>query len=1187
MPGLNKSARTLTLSLAAICVALAVFAQSINQSQIRGTITDSSGAVIPSAKVTITNVGTNISQSTTSNGSGAYAFTALTAANYELTVDAPGFATARQVGITLTVNQQTTLNITMKPATAETRVTVSAVPVLLETGNATVGATIESQYMTHLPLEGRSTFGLTFLSPGVTETAGMGIENSYPGGTQFISNGQRNASASIRLDGVLLTAPEQGEGGQSGTYFHPNTEGVQEMKVENNSFSAEYGMGTVINQLMKSGTNQFHGSAYWYNSNGVYNARDFFNSGPRPKSNSNQAGFSVGGPIVKNKTFFFADFEEVRSSSPQTITATVPTDAERNGDFSKAIAIDEDGNPVPNTIYNPFLICDDANPNSPCPAGTNSDERPAYPGNVIPSGDIDPVGQALMNLYPKPNTSGNLYGLDNFNQTILSTFNSTQVDAKIDQHFSERSVLSVRFGTIWDKGETPTVFGDDEFNDGNQFSDRIYNAGINYSYAPTPNTLWTSTFGIDRVSEPTNDVNFPDLTSAGFPSYLAQDGITRMPAITMEDSPGTSLFSQCCVITKFAHTLLNYTSAFEWTKGNHTIKFGGQQWIFYNNFYEPDSPTGNYAFSQFATSQSPFDTGNGSQGNDLASLLIGWPNDDSYIQVVKSVADRSSQTSFYVEDNWRATPKLTLNLGLRYQWNTPYTERDNNTQFSDFSGDSGITIPGLAQYGHTGTLLGTTIFASSKRRRLPIDWNNIAPRFGFAYLVNTNLVFRGGGGVYSGFPTATNFQYPGPAYGGYFTPFFSLDGGITRNTTLSNPFPGGLPVPQGQTYGPLAMWGLGNDNINGTAAADDADIYQWNLGFQQAFPKGIVISVNYVANRSTHLPWAGTQNRNFIPSSVRSQYTSAQLESQVANPFQPLFSGPNAIFDVPESQYSNDTLPLLNLLRPYPQFDGSFNGYYRTEASSWYNALQVVFRKRAGKYLNFQGNYTWSKSMDNSSAGPNSWLGTLGAGMPQELDHLNREWSVSANDATNRLVGAVMFQLPVGRGYAIGNQMNHALDAFIGGWQLNLLGTYQSGQPLNVSMANDRLADGVQRPNVNPACLSSTFRTGINMTDAAISGQPYLKTSCFSDPGDQQAGNARRYISQIRTDGIQRADLTLEKNFRLESHGTIEVHADCFNCTNTPRFFAPNTSYQDPNFGIIDSTAAAARNLQLGLRFEF
>ncbi|MFZ0662237.1 MAG: TonB-dependent receptor [Acidobacteriaceae bacterium] len=1151
------------------CSAGLIFAQSINQSQIRGTITDPSGAVIPGAKITITDVGTNISQATTSNGGGGYAFTALGASNYELTVEAPGFATAKRVGITLSVNQQTTLNVALKTATEEVKVTVTSIPVLLDTGNPTLGATIPTAYLTHLPLEGRDPFALTFLAPGVTESAGSGIDDSYPGGTNFISNGQRNSSANIRLDGVLITAPEQGEGGNSGIYFQANEEGLQEVAIENNSTSAEYGGGTIINEQMKSGTNRLHGSVYWFNSDGAYSARDFYNSGPKPGSASNQAGGSLGGPIVKNKTFFFVDFQESRSSSPVNIVGTVPTADEINGDFSQATAFDEDGDLVPNQIYDPFMI------------DQTTDIRPAYSDNMIPSTEIDPVGQAILKLYPAPNIPGNLTGANNFRDVILSTFDSTQVDAKIDQHFSPKSALSVRFGTIWAKGLTPTVFGDADFNDGNQFTDRIYNSGINYSYAPTPNTLWISTFGLDRVSEPTQDVNYPNLTSVGFPSYLINNGINRMPAIIMADAPWTSLYSQCCVITQFAHTLLNYTSAFQWTKGNQTLKFGGQQWIFYNNFFEPDSPTGNFDFDQFATSESPFDTGNGAQGNDFASLLLGWPNQNSYINVGPPVADKSLQTSFYAQDNWRATTKLTLNLGLRYQWDTPYMERHNNSQFSDFTGDSGISVPGLP-----GTLLGTTIFASSKRRRLPIYWKNVAPRVGFAYLLNPKLVFRGGAGVYYGYPITTNFQYPGTAYTASPTPFFSLDGGITRNATLEDPFPGGIPEPQGQTYGQLAMWGLNNGNALGNAPARDANIYQWNLGFQQAFPANIIISVNYAANRSTHLPWAGTNNRNFISSAVRTQYTSQQLSNLVDNPFQPLFSGPNAIFDVPSSQYGDDQIPLLNLLRPYPQFDGSFAGNILTEAASWYNALQVVFRKRAGKYLNFEGNYTWSKAMDDSSAGSNDWVGTLGNGSaPQELDHLNREWSISANDATNRAVVAVMFQLPVGRGFLIGSNMNRGLDAVIGGWQLNALTTYQSGQPLAIYMANARLADGSQRPNVT--CKMGGLKTGISITTAAITGAPYLNSSCFADPGDQQAGNAPRYFSSIRSDGIRRADLTFEKNFSLESHGHIEFHADCFNCTNTPRFWSPDTGYQDSTFGVISSTAAAPRNMQLGLRYQF
>lgn len=1169
----KRAALLLAPLLGSFFIAVVIFAQSINQSQLRGTITDQSGAVIPRAKVTITNVHTNISQTTTSNGGGAYAFTALTAADYELTVQAPGFAISKQVGITLTVNQRSTLDVTMKPATAETKVTVNAIPVLLQTGNNTVGVTISTQYLTHVPLEGRDPFGLTYLSPGVTETAGTGIEDSYPGGTQFVSNGQRNSTAQIRLDGVLLTAPEQGEGGQSGIYFQANEEGLQEVKVENNGTSAEYGSGTVINELMKSGTNRLHGSAYWFNSNGVFSARDFFNSGPKPKFNSNQAGFSLGGPIFKNKTFYFVDFQEARSSSPVNIVATVPTAAEINGDFSGAVSLDGNGNPIPNQIFDPNNI------------DPNTDLRPAYQNNMIPGPEIDPIGQAILKLYPKPNLTGNQTGALNFRDVILSTFDSTQVDAKIDQHFSQKSQLSVRFGTIWSKGITPTVFGDSAFNDGNQFTDRIYNSGINFSYAPTPNLLWISTFGLDRVSEPTSNVNYPSPTTVGFPSYLIQNGVDRFPAIEMEDAPWTPLFDQCCVDTKFAHTLLNYTSALEWTKGQQTLKFGGQQWIFYNNFFQPNYPDGFFSFTQFSTSQSPFDTANGSQGNDFASLLLGWADDNSFTTVSQPTEDRSLQTAFYVEDDWRATSKLTLNLGLRYQWDTPYTERHNNTQFSDFTGDSGISVPGLAAYGHSGPLLGTTIFATSKMRHTGIVRDQFAPRLGFAYLVNKSLVFRGGAGVYYGYPVATNWQYPGTAFSATPTAFFSLDGGVTRNVTLANPFPGGIPPAQDRTYGKLAMWGLNNQNNIDTADARDASIYQWNLGFQQALPANIVIEINYSANRSTHLPWDGTRNRNFIPSSIRSQMTTAELSTPVSNPFQSLFSGPNAIFNEPGSQYGNSTLPLLNLLRPYPQFDGPFDGYYLMEASSWYNAMEVVFRKRAGKYLNFEGNYTWSKNMDDSSAAQNDFMGTLASGMPQELDHLKENWSVSANDATNRAVVAVMFQLPVGRGFLIGNNMNRVLDSFIGGWQVNALTTYQSGQPLDIFMANARLADGNQRPDVT--CSAANLRTGISITNAAITGQPYLNRNCFADPGDQQAGDAPRYFSAIRSDGIHRADITLEKNFSLESHGTIEFHADCFNCTNTPRFAIPDTGYEDATFGVISSTAAAARNMQLALRYQF
>ncbi len=1147
--------------------ALSVHAQSSQQAGIRGTVSDSSGATVGGAGVTITDVGTGIAQQTTTDSHGAYAFTALGASAYRMTVEAPSFGRVEKTGITLTVNQQTTLNITLSASSQQT-VTVQAVPVLLDSDNPTLGADIGTEYLTQVPLENRDPFGLAFLAAGVTETAGSGIGDSYPAGTNFVSNGQRNSTADIRLDGNLLTAPEEGEGGTTNIFYQATVEALQEVKVQNNGVSAEYGSsgGTVIDEVMKSGTNKFHGSGYLFNQNAIYDARDYFNSGPKPDHSQYQDGFSIGGPIRKGKTFFFGDLESVIANSPVNILATVPTAAETNGDFSQSINA--------GSIYDPFTI------------DPGTQVRQPYNNSRIPSTEIDPVGQATLKLYPKPNTASNS-GANNYRNVILATSKSLLYDAKIDQHFTDKSTLSTRFSNVIASGNTPTVFGDTEFNDGLQYTERVYNVGLNYVYTPTPNTVWTSTFGLDRVSQPSHS-HYPSPTAAGFPNYLIQNGVNRFPAIIMEDGPWTSIYDQSSVDTTFAHTLLDYTSAFAWTKGKQTLKFGGEQRVFYNNFFQPSYPNGFFSFAQHVTAQVPYDTNNGTEGNAFAGLLIGYGDPGgSGINVSQSVADKSGETAFYAQDDWRITSKLTLNLGMRYQWSTPYTERKNNTQFSDFNGDSGIAIAGFA-----GTLKGTTQFATSGMRNVPTDWNNVAPRLGFAYLANDTLAIRGGAGVYYGLNVATNYQYPGPAYTSSPEAFFTKDGYLTRSATLSDPFPGGIQQPQETKYGKLAMWGLNDPNNLGTETARNAEIYQWNLGLQQAFPGNIVIGLNYSASRSTHLPWGGynsTSNRNFIASSVRRQYTSQELATPVNNPFQSLFSGPHAIFNEPESQYGDAQIPQLNLLRPYPQYDGFFEGLPKLSANSLYNALQVVFQKRQGHYLNFEGNYTWSKNMDDSSTGFNAFVGTLNNGNPQELDHLKNEWSTSANDATNRIVAAVVFTLPVGRGELIGGHMDHALDAAIGGWKLTTLATYQTGQPLAVSMSNARIADGNQRPSV--LCSKGTpLTTGISIHNAGEFGTPWVNTNCFADPGDQQPGDAPRYFSNLRADGIHQADVTLEKQYAFgEKYGHLEVHADCFNCTNTERFGTPDTAYGDATFGLISSTAAGAlpRNMQLGIRYEF
>jgi hypothetical protein len=1179
--------------MAALVLPGMLFGQASYQGQIRGVASDATGAVVANATVTITEVGTNVTQSARTDNAGGYTLRALRPSTYEVKVEAAGFQTVEKKGVVLAVGQEASLNFTLRPAGTSTQVQVTEAAPLLDTDSSVLGTDITSQYVKEIPLLNRNFFGLVFLNAGVSEAAGSGTADNYPSGTNFVSNGQRNATAEIRMDGALISAPEQGEGGNSNVYYEPSVEVVQEFKVQNNSFAAEFGSsgGTVVNMALKSGTNALHGSGWWFGQRSFLDANDFFSNQAglaRPDHSRNQYGFSLGGPIRKNKTFFFVDIERVLETDPVPILATVPTALERTGDFSQTMITDPNtGDVVLDKIYNPHVLL-------------SNGSRPQYAGNVIPQ--LDPIGANILALYPLPNQPGNPDGTNNFRDNTNAFTKALQFDAKLDEQFSTNTHVAGRFSHAHSSNAVPTIFGDGEFNDGINFVTSVENSSLQLDETLRPNLLLTGRFSVEYVYAPGYN-NYPSATSVGFPSLLdgANPGISRMPAI-LTDSPWTSLFDQCCVDTKFAHTLYSYSSALEWAHGKHNFKFGGEQRLFFNNFQQPPYPTGYFHFSQDVTEQ-VVGAFNPDQGNPFADIAIGF-GDYGGIAIYPAIANKSKETGFYAQDNWKLTHTLTLNLGLRYEWSTPYTERNNLIQFSNFSGNSGIVVAGLPQ--NQGPLLGTTQFATSGDRHVPIDRNNWGPRLGFAYQLSSNTVVRGGAGVYFGMNVATNFQYPGSAYRKDGVVYFTQDNFQTQYATLENPFPAGLPAPQGRKYGALANWGFADQNDLGTGQAQNADIYQWSLGVQHLFPWQLVVSADYSANHSTHLPWGGaggicgcgvtTRDRNYIASSVRRQYNTQdlynQLHNTVDNPFQPLFSGPNAIFSEPDSQYNNDQIPLINLLRPYPQFDGTFEGLPLLEASSFYNALQIRFEKRTSHYLSFEGGYTFSKSTDDSSAGRNAWVGSLASDNPQELDNLRAEHSISANDATHRLALAIVAESPIGRGRWIGSGMNRALDGVVGGWTVSTIVTLQSGQPMDIGMSQPTLDDGNQRPDVT--CNPST---GISAHRAALSGQSTLNSNCFAyagaDPntgiGYEQPGNAPRYFSNLRTDGIHNIDIALEKSFVPREGMKIEVRGEFFNFFNTPRFAPPDTLWGDSTFGQISSTVAGStpRHGQLGVRFEF
>ena len=1221
--------RNSLLSVAVLLLVSSAFGQASYTAQVRGIVSDQTGAVVQNATVTITNDGTGIAMTTRTDERGLYTFTGLRPAVYTMKAEAKGFQTAERKQLVLQVDQQTSVDFSLKPPGVLATVDVTTAAPPLDTESAALGTDITNEYVRDIPLYNRSFFGLAFLAGGVTETTGSGINDNYPSGTNFVSNGQRNATAQITLDGSPLSAPEQGEGGNSNVYYEPSVEIVQEFKVQNNSFSAEFGNngGTVVNIVLKQGTNQFHGSGWWYGQRSAFDSRDYFNTGEKLDHLRDQYGFAVGGPIRRNKTFFFFDIEKVRQQDPVNIEGVVPTDLERNGDFSQSPAnLPDPTRPETSTagIYDP--CAGNTDPNFVCPRNQFSDSGIL---NKIPANKINQIGQNLINLYPHANVPGAAFPDPNFRKVTLQSDPGWQFDIKLDHQISDKHKIGGRYSRHHDLLSVPTIVGSSNFGpsgDGVLYTTDAQNGSLEYNWAIKPTLLWTNRFSVDRVRAPGQSNHYPTLESVGLPAILDQNNLDRVPYLNVGDG-FLSIYSQCCVDTAFAHTLVSYSSGLQWVRGSHSIKFGGEQRVFYNNFRQPDWPTGILNFNREITTQDPNGSlGSINQGNPFATMLVGFPAnaDDSglsaVVHIVPEVGDKSKETAFYVQDDWKVTPRLTLNLGLRYEWSTPYSERNNQIQFSDFTGSTGFNIPvdrsaDFPEFGQIGNVIGTTIFATSGHRNASVDRNNFAPRVGFAYQLASNTVLRGGAGVFYGMNVATNFQYAGPAFSKFAPLYFTKDNFVTQYATLSNPFPAGLAPPQGRTYGKLANWGYSNGSDLDTGVARSAEIYQWNLGVQHMLPGQIVIGVDYSANRSTHLPWAGaslsTRERNFLSSKVRNALVNAlnpthdpspdntvvsdYLANLVDNPFQCFFTTvaspasycPAApIFnpaDVADSIYVDDQIPQGNLLRPYPQFDGSFAGLPLLIATSWYNSLQIRFQKRASHYISFEGNYTLSKATDDSAAGRNAWIGNLQYDNPQLLDDLKAEHGISANDATHRLTAAIILDIPVGRGRFVGRGMNKIADAIVGGWSLDSVITLQSGQPIAVFNAASRLTDGNQRPNV----VCSQLRTGLSWSEAAQTGLPYLNQDCFADPGDNIPGDAPRHFSNLRGEGIRNLDLSFTKEFQIRERSQLQIRAEMFNVANHQRFAFPDVGSGDGSFGTVTSTTNNYRRMQFGARFQF
>jgi len=591
---------------------VSVLAQASFSAQVRGVVQDSSNAVVPKVVVTLTNDGTQVSLKTNTDEMGRYIFNGLPPATYTAKVEIAGFKTIVRPNVVLRVSQQMDLDFTLELGEITSTVEITAESTLLNSVSAALGTEVTNRYIIDIPLAGRSTANLAFLAPGTTEVPGMGI--GMLGGTTFTSNGQRYSTAEFRQDGALISAPEGGEGSNSSVKYSPLVETVEEFKIQNNSFSAEFGSngGTVVNIVSKSGTNEFHGSGWYFFQRPKFDANSFFaNREGEGKGDyaHDQYGAAVGGPIIKKKTFFYADFEKTRDTSPGFVLNTVPTAAQRRGDFSQTF--NDDG--TLQQIFNPNDVRQDANGNW---------IRAPFANNIIPAELLDPVAMNIMNLYPDPTDEGDpITGRNNFSQRYLNTNPAYRYDFKIDHVFTDKSRFFVRYGRIHYLNDSPA--GSSIVQGATTTLTNTHNAAVSYDWTPTPSLLWSNRFGLDRFYTKNVLQDF-DASSVGLPPILGEvSGLQRLSAFELDNYQ--SVVGSSCADTVEAHTQWVYSSSLSKVIGGHNLKFGGEQRQFFNNFWQPCDPNGAFFFARGETMQDPFNP-NDSQGNSAASLMLGWFN---------------------------------------------------------------------------------------------------------------------------------------------------------------------------------------------------------------------------------------------------------------------------------------------------------------------------------------------------------------------------------------------------------------------------------------------------------------------------------------------------------------------------------------------------------------------------------
>jgi len=1047
------------------------------RAELLGTIQDPSGLAVPKAKVEAEDQATMIHYGVSSDDRGEYHILGLPAGQYTLTVEQLGFRTYKQSGITLRLGDRTGLDVKLDIGQPSQTIEVTAEASLLQTASGEVSLNVNEQKITTLPLDGRNFIPLVTLAPGV----------ALPGGGSLLPriNGSRPRTNEYMYDGVSVLQPEPGQ-----VVYYPIVDGMEEFKLNINAYSPEYGRsnGGTVMVIGKSGSNQFHGDVFEFFRNEALNARNLFaQPGPNPEFRRNQYGTAVGGPIQSNKTFFFVDWQGTRLRTGVTRLSVVPTLAQRQGIFTQQ-------------IFDP-----------------TSSPRTPFVNNTIPMPQFDNLGRQVLAHYPLPNLTGS----SNFTRTATEPDNQDQADFRVDRYFGEKHRVFGRY-TFFRDDDAPVAPLPD--GSGSLTAGVIGHAITrgdalvgDYNWMISPSTLNQFRVGYSRrdlnqTSLQSGDIAVPGLPANSFASVLPIFSVAGFQQI----GPPTAANS------KFTTSITEFLDTFTSIRGRHTIKFGFDLRREALDVLNPPNPTGSFSFTTTGTNSASV----AGSGNALASLLLGQVNAFT-IDIQKNVIQpRAHIAEFFVGDDWKVSPRLTLNVGTRYTLNFPSTERSDqgavfnlNTQVLDFV--------------HTAREL---------------QWGDFGPRFGAAYRISDSWVIRTGYGMMffeqSGITTPFTIpQFPfvqtvGQQSQDNLNAAFLLSSGPTVQVTPPNPNSG------------LGQGVLGVDRTNGSGYSQ-----QWNFTIQKTIGKDWNIETGYLGSKNTRLG-IPDPNINQLPS----QYLSmgqALLTPKVANPYFGVIPA--------SSSLGASTLAPQLLLRPYPKFTNVVL-FRDNVGQSTYNAAYAKLEKRISHGLTVTASYTFSKLIDDASSVFSQTIFTgpvLG--------------STGAADANNRHLEKDLSSGDIPRVFALGWVYDIPRLWKISGWQLAGLVRVQAGDTVPVTQLtnnNSSLGYAVQRPN----------RVSDPNELAGRTVGKYFNTAAFTAAPQFVIGNSSR--DPVRGPGLQNADVMIGKTFRVTERLHLEFRAEAFNVSNTPPLNDPIGILGNAQFGSIIS-AGPPRDFEFVLKVHF